>query len=325
MFDTIKKGLVLLLGLLAIGVLAFNSAGIEPTLRFVLGRIRDRTGTQVAFTSASGNLLTGRLAVNGVHITREVEGRNGFDWKVAHLEADVAILRLFDPEWQLDRLLMLGVEGSFSVMARQQGGTTVQGGGDALDPSNVFVCREVIIRDAHLDFTNYRDDPGGVKLAVEVDEMRTEEYRSHWSLYDLLFSSTLQGKLDGEPFSFTREVKDGRQVVQWNLAGLPMTKWAHAWAGQAARMMVGQADVRIESSWPVADPRTIQMVFHVQGRDARWLDTEFSGEMLRGQFEGAQSLRDAGLWKVVEKGMADKALGGIKDRLSDLKRRLLGS
>jgi hypothetical protein len=325
MLDTIKKGLVLALGLLAIGVLGFNSAGIEPTLRFALGRVRARTGTQVEFTSATGNLLTGHLAVTGVSITRQVEGRNGFSLKVAHLDGDLSILRLFDPEWQLDRLQLLGVTGEFSVVPRKEAGGTTGGGGDALEGGKVFAAREVLIRDANLGFVNYRDDARGVKLTVTIDEMRIDEYRSHWSLYDLLFSSTLSGKIDGEPFSFAREAKDGNQTVRWNLAGLPLSKWAHTFAGATAQAMVGQADVTVDSTWPLADPRTIRMIFRVKGREARWLDAEFPAEMLRGQFEGAQSLEDAGLWKVVRQGMAEKAVGTVRDRLSDLKKRLLGS
>lgn len=308
MFASIKKGLVLLFGLLAIGILTFNSYGIDPTLRLVLDRVEKNSGTRVEFKSASGNLLTGSLSVNGVHVTRKVEGRNAFDLDVAHVTADVALLRLFDPEWQLDRLDLMGVKGDFSVFPRQGGeGSRLKGG-------NVFQTRAVYISQADLRFVNYRDDPEGVPLVVEVEKMEIAEYRSRWSLYDLLFHSSLEGKVDGQPFRFQREVKDGKQRVRWELAGLPLAKWGSAWAGAAAKAMVGDVDVVVDSHWPVEDPRTITMDWQVKARNQSWSSATFQGSMLRGNFEGAQSLEDAGLWEVVKEGMAQKVVGQAVDK-----------
>jgi hypothetical protein len=318
MFQTIKKGLALLLGLIAITVLVFNSYGIEPTLKLILDRLESRSGTQVKFTSASGNLLTGSLSLNGLRITRKVEGRNSFDLEVAHLTADMAWLRLFDPEWQLDHVDLLGVKGDFAVYPRQGGeGSRLAGG-------NVFQARRVFISQADLRFTNFRDDPQGVPLKVGISRMEIDEYRSRWSLYDLLFHSTLEGKIDGEPFGFTRDVKEGKQEVHWKLAGLPMAKWGSAWAGGAAKAMVGRVDVTVDSAWPVEDPRTIHMSWKVEARDKGWTSSQFQGTMQRGQFEGAQSLADAGLWKVVGEGMADKAVSKIQSKLGEFRDRFFG-
>lgn len=322
MFQTIKKGLVLLLGLLAIAVLTFNSYGIDPTLRLILQRVEARSGTHIEFQSASGNLLTGSLSVNGVHISRKVEGRNAFDLDVAHVTADVALLRIFDPEWQLDRVDLLGVKGDFSVYPRKGGeGSKLQGG-------NVFQARTVFLSQADLRFVNFRDDPQGVPLVVEVTRAQIDEYRSRWSLYDLLFHTELEGTVDGEPFRFTRMQKDGKQWIQWKLASLPLAKWSSSWGGAAANT-VGKVDVQVDSSWPLEDPRTITQDWKLTATEQSWSSADFQGTLERGRFEGAQSLQDAGLWEVVAQGMAQKAVNKavdkVKSKLDELRGRIFGT
>src|SRR5687767_5104296 len=57
--------------LLTVGtVLALNFLFFEPTARWILGRVHDRTAIEVRFGSASGNLLTGRLALRDVTLRR---------------------------------------------------------------------------------------------------------------------------------------------------------------------------------------------------------------------------------------------------------------
>lgn len=315
MFATIKRGLVLLFGLLAIFVLAFNSFGVEPTLRMVLGRIQDRTGTQVRFASASGNLITGSLAVNGVTLERKVEGRNAFALEVSHLTADVSVLRLADPAWQLDRLHMLGVKGDFEVVERKEGGGAIAGG-------RVFEAREVLVSNAELTFVNRRDVPEGVTTSVEVEKLEVAEYRSDWSLYDLLFRSTLAGKVDGQPFTFTRQQAEGKQLVTWHMQSLQLAKWSRGWATQGAFALAGAAEVTAVHSWPLENPYTIQQHWKIQSAQGK--SFEFDAEMKRGSFEGAQSLRDTGLGEVLAKGIGNQVVGGLRDRFQDLKSRILG-
>ena len=315
MFSTIKRGLVLLFGLLAIFVLAFNSFGVEPTLRMVLGRIQERTGTQVRFASASGNLLTGSLAVNGVSMKREVEGRNAFSLDVSHLTADVAILRLADPVWQMDRLHLLGVKGDFQVVERKEGGGGISGG-------RVFEAREVLVSNAELTFVNRKDVPEGVTTQVEVEELKVEEYRSDWSLYDLLYRSTLAGKVDGQPFTFTREQADGTQKVTWHMEKLQLGKWSRGWASGVALAVAGAGEVKAVHSWPIENPYTIQQHWIVTTERGR--SFEFDAEMKRGAFEGAQSIGDTGLGKVLGEGIGKSVAGGLRNRFQDMKNRILG-
>lgn len=315
MFSTIKRGLVLLFGLLAILVLAFNSFGVEPTLRMILGRIQERTGTQVRFASASGNLITGRLSLNAVTLKREVEGRNAFQLDIASLTADLAMLRLADPTWQMDRLDLLGVKGDFQVVERKGGGGGISGG-------RVFEAREVLVSDAELTFVNRKDVPEGVTTTVEIEKLQVDEYRSHWSLYDLLYRSTLTGKVDGQPFTFTRALADGKQSVTWHLTSIPLGKWSRGWAGGGALALAGLAEVHAVHSWPAEEPYTIQQHWRIAAASGRTF--EFDAQMKRGAFEGAQSLSDTGLGEVLAKGIGDKVVGGLSDRFQDLKNRILG-
>lgn len=315
MFSTIQRGLTLFLGLLAILVLGFNSYGVEPTLRHFLARLAARTGTHVEFLSADGNLLTGSCKVNGVQISREVAGRNRFHLDIPHVHADLAMLRLADPQWQFDALHLLGPKGDFEVVDRAAGaGAAVEGG-------RVFEAREVLIQDADLLFLNSLDDPGGSPKRVEVAEWRVDGYRSDWSLYDLLYRATAAGKIEGEPFTVTRSAADGHRLVTWKLAGLPTDTWAGGWAAGAAAV-AGVADVTVVNRWPEGAPREIAQAWTVAFRGGRELT--FAGEMKRGDFEGAQSLDDAGLGEVVRRGLGAGAAGAVRDRVRSLGRRLFG-
>lgn len=315
MFSTIKRGLVLLFGLLAICVLVFNSFGIEPALRAILGNIQQRTGTQVSFASASGNLLTGRLSVNGVTLKREAEGRNAFQLEVASLTADLAILRLADPVWQLDRLDLLGVKGDFKIVERKEGAGAIAGG-------RVYEARRVLVQNAELTFVNYKDVPEGISTQVQIEKLNVDEYRSDWSLYDLLYRSELSGTVDEHPFTFSREVAEGTQKVTWHLTRLDLAKWSRGWALRGALAVAGPAEVLAVHSWPVEQPYEIQQHWKIASTSGKTF--EFDAAMKRGAFEGAQSLSDTGLGEVLAKGIGSKVVGGLRNRFEDMKARILG-
>jgi hypothetical protein len=253
--------------------------------------------------------------VNGVTLKREVEGRNAFQLEIASLTADLAVLRLADPVWQMDRLDLLGVKGEFQIVERKEGGGAIAGG-------RVFETREVLVQNAELAFMNRRDVPEGITTQVEIEKLQVDEYRSDWSLYDLLYRSTLTGKVDGEPFTFTPALADGKQTVTWKLDRIDLSKWSRGWALRGALALAGPAQVTAVHSWPVEQPYTIQQHWKIAAESGRTF--EFDAEMKRGAFEGAQSLSDTGLGEVLAKGIGKTVAGGLRDRFQGLKNRILG-
>ncbi len=320
MFSTIGRGLGLLMGLLAIFVLAFNTYGIEPALRQVLSQATQQTGAQVEFATASGNLLTGSVSLNEVQIKKEVEGQTAILLDVGHLTADLSLLRFFDPVWQFDHLHLSGVKGDFRVVSRQKDRTPPPG-------KSLFASRKLVLKKGDIRFENVVQDSQGDSTRVEIEELVTTEYESKWSLYDLLFHSQVHGKVDGDDFVISSKTENGTQQVLWDLKSLPVSKWGKG-LGAMALNLAGSADVEVYNSWPLQDPRKISQKWKIAVRGG--LTMSFESEMARGDFEGAQSLRDAGIGEVVMKGVRSSALEGVgstalkgvKSGLEDVKSRI---
>lgn len=325
MLQAIKIGLVLFLGLVALAVLGFNSFLVEPCLRFALGRVEARTGTAIGFEKATGNLVTGELAVTGVRLERKAEGRNQFELKVGNLSADVAMLRFFDPEWCFDSVHLTGLKGRFTVVARDKAATPLPEG------RKVFNAERITVASAEIEHVNLRD--GGEPITVVLDSGRVDGYRSDWSLYDLLFRSTLEGKIDGQPFRIEGTDEGGKRKTLWDLRGLPVGKWKGAVSGPLGALRSGRIDCQVVSRWPLGDPRTIDQEWRLVVQDGTadpaagggglsavatraavgWLlsksrnvPLEFPVQLTRDRFDGAESLADAGLLDAVSKAAGQK-------------------
>ena len=91
-----RVGTAMLVGLsvtLAALLLA-NFVFFEPIARFALARIGQRTGTELEFRSASGNLFAGTFAFEDLTARRVSEKRSSFDLKAHRLRADLDLATL---------------------------------------------------------------------------------------------------------------------------------------------------------------------------------------------------------------------------------------
>lgn len=342
MFAMIQRGVLGLLGLLALAVLAFNTFGIEPAVRLALSRVQDRTGTRATFGSARGNVLTGSLSIEDLHLVREVEGRNQFDLRSGHVTIDMSVLRAFEPSWRFDELSVVGTRGKFTTVARPPGKA------GRLEAGSLFSVGTLRVQGVELEMTNLRDSETPITMEVEVKSLVTKEYRSAWSLYDILFRSTIDGLIDGRTFEVAGEDAEDARVVTWNLEAFPAGKWTPSLTGPLSLARSGRFDGKIVSRWPLHDPRTITqdytIVFSEVNADPQpganllqntmvpmimsWFARQsgdnpirFQIELERGRFEGAQSLADAGLYEAIsEKGgdvVMEAASSGIRKELGE--------
>lgn len=316
MFETAKKGLGAFLGLVAIFVLLFNSFAVEPALKMALSRIQSHSGTEVRFQSASGNLLSGWISLSGVQITREVEGRNAFDLTIGNLTADLALLRIFEPQWRFDTLQMTGVHGRFVTVDRapKEGGE-LKGG-------NLFSIGSVSILQADLEHVNLRDGQE-VPTRAEVESLTIQEYRSRWSLYDLLFRSQMKGRLDGRDFELKAWEEEGMHHSHWDLNGLPTPKWGMGWAPPFFTMAGGVVDAKVECTWPLEDPRKIHQAWTMQAKGLHFQETNFEFDLERGGFEGAQSLKDAGFFEALREALIEEVGKVVKGAVGEVGRKVL--
>lgn len=289
----IRNGVLALAGLLALAVLVVNSFLIGPSLNVALSGIQERSGTEGRFDQADGNVLTGALRVNGLELKREVENRNAFQLRVGHATANLSVLRLNEPEWHLDSLHLAGVTGAFTVVSRPREARPVLAGG------NVFLASQVTIDKADLDF-QIQDRHGQRQMKLEVDQLKVTDYRSRWSLFDILFRSRGGGKVEGQGWSLMRlaegealpgagaaegegsegeatdsEATDSQAAegapaspdtvrIVWQLDGVPAGLVSPSLQGPLSWITHGAMTATVVSSWPKNDPRTIHQVWDLR-------------------------------------------------------------
>ncbi len=328
MFQTIHKGLIAFLGLAAVTVLAANSYLLQPLAELAFGRVQKRSGTQIKADAITGNLATGRLALDGMSLARKVEGRNAFELKIGHAVADLSLLRIFEPEWRFDEIHLTGVGGRFEVFEKASAERPPQVG------RGIFSVGSAFMRQCTLDIVNHPPSGEARTVRVLVDELRLEEYRSHWSLYDLLFRSKGTGKIQDAPFEVGFEEVEGEHRSTWKVTGLNAESFASRLRGPLGAMRGGKVDLSVVSRWPLGDARKITMTWKLvlqgatPGRDdgsggsgvlRTWLANrgkdlrlEFDCAVPRDRFDGAESLRDADLWGIVSDAAAEKIRSGAQ-------------
>jgi hypothetical protein len=222
----------LLLGVMVALACLVNFVFFESSLRWVLARVEKRSGIQIGFTSASGNLFSGELTLKGVTARRQGHAESNFDLQAAELSLDMAMKRILNRTTPIEKVLLSGLEGEFHRVKTPQGLKLRKH--YRVDHLRLEAV-EVAVRD------NSR--PKETQFTVKIDELDSQPLRSRFAVFDVLFRSTASGEIAGRPFSIrTRKTESGRET-NWEAEGLPVALVAHHLGGPFDSLEGGTVDV----------------------------------------------------------------------------------
>ena len=233
-------------GVVAVAVLIANFFFFDPLVRYGLDRVAARTGYAVAFEDASGNLLTGRLALDGVTVARDEGEGLGVDMRLDHTEFDVALLSLIRSTRRIEAMTVEGVRGTVRIPLREEGEAPKKARrGFAVD----------LGRFDDIDITVARATDQTHR--VEIASAEVAPFRSSTALFDLFFRSNLDGRIDGVPIKVATEVIAGNgRRTSWVFDEVPATTLAELTDRAPLNWLSGGTlSAHVEDEWALDDRR----------------------------------------------------------------------
>ena len=332
---------------LTIGALALaNTVFFAPTVRLILAIVGQRTGTELAFKSVSGNLFTGRFAFEDIRAKRISDTKSSFDLKARNLDADLDLLTLTDPPIVFDTLSVDTVTGTFRQPERTAGRKGHGNGGERIKAKRKFGVTKLTL--TNVDVALSRGE--GMPVAVSLKSVTSAPFRSNFAVFDTLFRSNVVGQIDGHDISISTQQTDGGRVTQWRMPDLPaasisrfVTKPPIGWLREGVlnvsvddRWKLGTQDA-IEMDWnirmqgvhaeanngagAIERALAVPIIGYINSREGN-VDLRFKLLMNESQFENMVSLDAGALWKALLRSMASSIAGGTGEKTQDVRQSL---
>jgi hypothetical protein len=313
-------GLGGMLILLVTAVCLLNFAFFESTVHWGLARIEKRSGVKIEFTSASGNLFSGKLTLKGATARRQGNTASNFDLRADEFTVNLSVGKLFAGTARIETVFLSGLKGDFQRMS---------------NPEQMRLRRQYEI--SHLRIENAEisvNDTSGQKshhFDLKIKELDSRPLRSRFAVFDLLFRSNLAGEIAGCPFTVQMEKTDHGRKTEWQAEELPVSLVAYYVGGPLNWLSGGTVDVSVADEWAIERGTAIDLhwrfilknleigsasgkslsarflsstVTEYLRQHAKQLEISFSLRLNEAQFEGTTSLGAAGLWDATRTGLA---------------------
>jgi len=240
--------------------LVINFFLFETTARIVLDQVENRTGIQVAFDSAKGNIFTGTVQMTGVKLKRENHQNSLFDLQVDEMSLDMDMTALIAFKAVIEELKVTGLRGTFQRVGKVE----------RLKPRKSFVIEKFIMEDLDVQFSDTTRGEKPVTAVVKVDKMQSVPFRSQLSIYDILFNSTAKGTLE-ETSSFTIEKKESPKdnKSRWTLSELPLALIGEYVGGPLKLISGGSVFIEVQNQRHTGEKPGIKMDWHLVIRDVK--------------------------------------------------------
>ncbi|QDT35745.1 hypothetical protein [Stratiformator vulcanicus] len=237
------------------GGLIAGTVAFEPTTRWLIRGVADRSGIEIDFTQATGSLLSGRIDLGDVTLRRESHPRDNFDIEIDRLLVDLDIWTVLSSTVEFETVRFEGLSGTYtqSPEAPPAPGRLQQPMGSAFSIEQPeFRARNVHIEDARLDLRiSRRGSTYRGELAVE--EFNIEELSARTWLIDILIRSRGSGAIADSTFDIdTIETAQGRRS-RWDFRRLPVALLASQYGGPFVAFRDGRADILVVDEWELGE------------------------------------------------------------------------
>lgn len=240
--------------------LVINFFLFETTARIVLDQVKTRTGIEVAFDSAKGNIFTGTVQMTGVKLKREKHQKSLFDLQVEEMSLDMDMTALITFKAVMEELKVKGLKGTFQRVGKVK----------RLKPRKPFIIKSFIMENIDVQFSDTTRGEKPVTAVVKVDKMQSAPFRSKMSIYDILFNSTAKGTLE-EASSFTIEKKESPDAMRsrWTLFDLPLELIGEYVGGPLKLISEGSIFIEVENQRQTGEKPGIKMDWYLVIRDIK--------------------------------------------------------
>ncbi len=256
--------------LLAFGMIGvvFSFVFFDQILRYGLNQAEAKTGVHITSEGASGNLLSGRVALDGVAMRGAGDSGLGFDVTARHVALDVALFSLiFEPRVQLAEVA--GVRGLVSLPAAQA---------DRPKPtrkeSRAFSVDDIRVSDVVLNV----QPQSGAAYPFEITQANVTPFRSGTALFDLLFRSNMQATIAGQSlFVETREITEYGRSTKWRFEEIEADKLKLILPRAPLTWLEGGAiTARVDDQWSLSED-WIEMDWNLSFRDVQVVAPDQAG------------------------------------------------
>jgi hypothetical protein len=255
-----KKKKVSWLRRLSITVTTLFIITLEPCARIVLDQVKTRTGIEVAFDSAKGNIFTGTVQMTGVKLKREKHKNSLFDLQVEKMSLDMDMTALITFKAVIEELKVNGMIGTFQRVGKVK----------RMKPRKSFIIENFMMEDIDVQFSDTSRGEKPITASVKVKKMQSAPFRSQMSIYDILFNSTAKGTLE-ETSSFVIEKKESPEdrKSQWTLNDLPLALLGEYVGGPLKLISEGSVFIEVQNQWQEGKKPGIKMDWHLVIRDIK--------------------------------------------------------
>ena len=273
--------------IIIVSLFAVNTFLFEPTARFLISKIEDKTNIEISFSSVDGNVFSGELALVGLNAQRQGHEKLDFDISAQKVELNIDIFSLLSNPIAIEALAVDGVRGNITDKIKQkdvnsQGKFGVAIGKfkfgvkdndsnqieadipfEKLKAKKAFVINDLAINDVELDV--YKNDKEPLVLAL--NKIHSAPFRSKYAVFDTFFRSNIEGSLNNHKITIsTEEMGDGRNT-KWHLDNFPVSlinSYVHK--APFSWFESGNIDVLVEDKWQYGDNAEIEMDWGMQLR-----------------------------------------------------------
>lgn len=310
-------------------VVVANFFFFSPTVTWVAERVSGRSGIEIAFSHAQGNLFTGRLSIRGLQVERRNTDKNEYAITTDRVELDVDVLSLILGDPTFSQVSLEGVGGDIWTKARNADSVSADGLPQGqLKPRKEFEIRSLHITNAEIELHK----AGAPPVALTIDKLASTPFRSRYAIFDVFFRANIAGNINGHKILIATSGEDDGRTTTWRLNDFPAEFVGH-YVDRApfSWFESGTVDVMVDDSWSrgpapeidmdwrivlkgvrVAKPDNSSFIgravsrpiaHYINSRD-KDVDLHFRMVMNEEQFKSKPSLDAAGLWLAVLNGTA---------------------
>ena len=243
-------------GLLALGVLGIVASFLffDPILRWGLARAEAKTGVEIRYERSAGNLLAGKVALDGITMRRAAETGLTFDIVAERVAVDVALASLLWGEAEIRRAEVTGIRGYVTPPE-----------GDKDKPKRKKKPRDFTVDDIRIDDVALDVRPRGREAyPFVIEAANVAPFDSRMALFSLLFRSNMRAEIAGQDLSVeTREITEFGRETFWRFEDIEadrlkllVPKAPLTW------LEGGRVNVRVDDRWSLEED-WIEMDWHL--------------------------------------------------------------
>lgn len=223
----------------ALGVVIAGAFFGDALFRFALERIEGRTQLAVRFARADVRLLSGKVALEGLRVSRAAHPTSDLALTAARVELDFSPWSLLSSEPAFGRVTVRGLRGQV-----ERKGPAVAGG-------RGFVVRTLVAEDTALTFIEH--GRGTTKRwALALPTYGATDVHRDSLLWDVLLRSASRGTVDGHPFESSVAYQGDFATTTWKVHDVTA---AEVLAAHAPALQVGgKCKLTVTHKWVVSAP-----------------------------------------------------------------------